>query len=144
MASGFAAYLLDLLVGDATAGLGRPSARAMFGGHGLYLGDRMVGLIAADVLYLKTDATTRPEFEAAGSRPFEYAPPSREKPIVMSYWEAPADALDDVDALRHWLALAHAAALRAAVKAKSKPKPKPKSQPKSKAKPKPRSRPRVR
>ena len=37
MASGFVAYLLDLLVGDATAGLGRASARAMFGGHGLYL-----------------------------------------------------------------------------------------------------------
>ncbi len=114
MASGFVAYLLDLLVGDATSGLGRPSARAMFGGHGLYLGERMVGLVAADVLYLKTDATTRAEFEAAGSRPFEFQSSARAKPVVMSYWEAPADALEDADALRHWLELAHGAALRAA------------------------------
>lgn len=127
MVSGFVAYLLDLLVGDATDGLGRPSARAMFGGHGLYLGERMVGLVAADVLYLKTDAKTRPEFEAAGSRPFEYQSSAREKPAVMSYWEAPADALEDVDALRHWLELAHAAAARAAAaKLEAKPrKPKP-------------------
>jgi TfoX/Sxy family transcriptional regulator of competence genes len=32
----------------------------------------------------------------------------------MSYWEAPADALDDADALRPWLELAHGAAKRAA------------------------------
>ncbi|MEX2208245.1 MAG: TfoX/Sxy family protein [Myxococcota bacterium] len=122
MASGFVAYLLDLLVGDVTDGLGRPSVRAMFGGHGLYLGERMVGLVAADVLYLKTDAKTRPEFEAAGSRPFEYHSAGREKPAVMSYWEAPADALEDVDALRHWLELAHGAALRAAA---ARPKARP-------------------
>jgi DNA transformation protein len=114
MASGFVAYLLDLLVGDATAGLGRPSARAMFGGHGLYLGERMVGLVFSDVLYLKTDAATVAEFEAAGSRPFEYHASDRAAPIVMSYWEAPADALDDADALGYWLELAHGAALRAA------------------------------
>ena len=126
MASGFVAYLLDLLVGDATAGLGRPSARAMFGGHGLYLGDRMVGLVAADVLYLKTDAATRAAFEAAGSRPFEYDGGTREKPVVMSYWEAPADALEDADALRSWLELAHAAAVRTAA-AKRKPKPRKRS-----------------
>jgi DNA transformation protein len=122
VASGFVAFLLELLVGDATAGLGRASARAMFGGHGLYLGELMVGLIAADALYLKVDSETRARFEAEGSRPFEYEASGRAKPIVMSYWEAPADALDDADALRHWLELAHAAAGRAAA-AKSKPKP---------------------
>ncbi len=120
MASGFVAYLLDLLVGDATEGLGRPSARAMFGGHGLYLGDLMVGLVAADVLYLKTDATTRRAFEAAGSRPFEYQKSGGEKPVVMSYFEAPADALEDGESLRPWLVLAHGAATRAAAKRRSK------------------------
>lgn len=114
MASGFVAYLLELLVVDATAGLGRASARAMFGGHGLYLGDLMVGLVAADALYLKVDSETRARFEAAGSRPFEYPSSARAKPVVMSYWEAPADAFEDVDALRGWLELAHAAARRAA------------------------------
>ena len=114
MASGFVQYLLELLVGDVTAGLGRPSVRAMFGGHGLYLGELMVGLVAADVLYLKTDAQTRARFAAAGSRPFEFHSSARAKPVVMSYWEAPADAFEDEAALRGWLDLAHAAAVRAA------------------------------
>ena len=43
------------------------SARAMFGGLGLYSGEVFFGLVAADVLYLKVDAATRPSFEAAGS-----------------------------------------------------------------------------
>lgn len=124
LASRFVAHLLDILDGPATRGLGRPSARAMFGGHGLYLDAWMVGLVADDVLYLKTDAKTRARFEAVGSRPFEYASSGREKPVVMSFWEAPADAFDDADALRDWLELAHAAAVRAAsARAAKKPRP---------------------
>ena len=114
MASRFVAHLLDLLDGPATAGLGRPSARAMFGGHGIYLGDRMVGLVAADVLYLKADVATRARFEAAGSTPFEFHSNARAKPVVMSYFEAPAEAFEDADALRGWLELALEAAKRAA------------------------------
>ena len=38
----------------------------------------------------------------------------KRKPVVMSYWEAPADAFEDPQALRDWLELAHGAALRAA------------------------------
>jgi len=114
MASRFVAHLLDLLDGPATAGLGRPSARAMFGGHGLYLGDLMVGLVAADVLYLKTDAATRARFDAVGSGPFEFTSNARAKPVVMSYFEAPAEAFEDADALRGWLELALEAARRAA------------------------------
>jgi len=113
MASGFHAHLLELLVGEVTSGLGRASTRAMFGGYGLYLGELMVGLVAADALYLKADPETREQFEAAGSRPFEYHARTRAEPVVMSYWEAPADAFEDPDELRRWLELAHAAAKRA-------------------------------
>ena len=124
MASRFVAHLLDLLDGPATRGLGRPSARAMFGGHGLYLDDLMVGLVADEVLYLKTDAVTRARFEDVGSRPFEFQSRARTMPVVMSYWEAPADAFDDVDALREWLTLAHGAARRAAeTRVARKPRP---------------------
>ncbi len=133
MASGFVTYLLELLVGEATAGLGRASARRMFGGYGLYLGEHMVGLVAADVLYLKTDSQTRERFEAAGSRPFEYETSARAKPVVMSYWEAPADAFEDPQALREWLELAHGAALRAAA-SRSARKPRESRKPRSSGK----------
>ncbi len=114
MASRLVAHLLDLLDGPVTRDLGRPSARAMFGGHGLYLDALMVGVIFEDALYLKADAKTVTRFEDAGSRPFEYHSRARSEPIVMSYWEAPADAFDDADALHDWLALALDAARRAA------------------------------
>ncbi len=34
----------------------------MFGGHGLYVDGMIVGIVVDDVLYLKTDAETRPRF----------------------------------------------------------------------------------
>ena len=44
----------------------------MFGGHGLYVDDLFVALIACERLYLKADADTRPQFAAAGCEPFVY------------------------------------------------------------------------
>jgi DNA transformation protein and related proteins len=75
-------------------------ARRMFGELGLYSDGLFFAIIADDVLYLKADATTRPAFEALGSRPFlPYGDPAR----PMSYYEAPAAALDDPDHLRKWV-----------------------------------------
>ena len=46
--SEFVTYLLEQL-----APLGEVRARAMFGGYGIYLGERMFALVAEDTLYLK-------------------------------------------------------------------------------------------
>ena len=48
------------------------SARAMFGGFGLYLRGVMFALIADETLYFKTDAVNRAAFEEAGMAPFVY------------------------------------------------------------------------
>ena len=71
------AHALELL-GPA----GRVRARAMFGGHGIYVDDLFVALVAFDRLYLKADAQTRAQFEAAGCHPFVYDGGS--KPITMA------------------------------------------------------------
>lgn len=87
----------------------------MFGGHGLYLDGLMIGLIAADQLYLKTDAQTLPQWQAAGGRPFVYES-SRDgvvRTATMSYWTPPDEATEASDALRPWARLALEAALRA-------------------------------
>jgi hypothetical protein len=60
MSDALVEHLRDLL-----EPLGRVSARAMFGGHGLYLDGLMIGVILDEALYLKTDAQTRDAFEAA-------------------------------------------------------------------------------
>ena len=86
------------------------SARAMFGGHGLYSGDVFFGLVAADVLYLKVDATTRPLFEAAGSGPFR---PYGGEAAMSSYYNVPIDVLEHAPTLIVWarraIDVAHAA-----------------------------------
>jgi DNA transformation protein len=83
------------------------TARAMFGGAGLYAENRIFGLLDNDTLYFKTNPDTRPAFEAAGCRPFQPFGPDT-KP--MGYFEVPRDAIEDPESLRPWLELALAAA----------------------------------
>lgn len=106
----FAAHCVELL-----QPLGAARAKRMFGGHGLYVGDLMVGLIAQEQLYLKTDAQTLPQWQAAGGRPFVYE--SRRdgtvKTTAMSYWTPPEAAIESPALMRPWARLALEAALRA-------------------------------
>ena len=100
-------HCLELL-----APVGRPRARRMFGGQGLYVDDVFVALIAFDRLYLKADEQTRPRFEAAGCQPFTY-PKKDGSAVALGYWSAPEDAMESPAAMAPWARLALAAALRA-------------------------------
>ena len=103
--------------------LGAARARRMFGGHGLYVDDLFIGLIAYDRLYLKADAQTRPAFEAAGCQPFVYDKAGQS--TTMGYWSAPAEAMESPAQMQPWARLALAAALRArASKAPAAPRAK--------------------
>lgn len=107
----FVEYILDML-GD----LGDVRSRAMFGGYGIYHDGVMIGLIASSVFYLKVDDGNRGAFEHAGSRPFTYRRKGRKKAVVMSYWEVPADVLENREAVCRWTRSARAAALRSKAK----------------------------
>jgi len=103
----FVAHVLDLL-----SLLGGVRARAMFGGHGVYCGELMIGLVDDDEVFLKTDAETRPRFVEAGCRPWVYRGQGRE--MVTSYFRPPDDAHEEPGAMLPWGRLALEAALRAA------------------------------
>jgi len=90
----FVDYVVDQL--STWAGV---SARKMFGGAGLYCDGTMFGLIADDVAYLKVDDSNRDDFLKAGSSPFQ---PFPDKKGTMSYFEIPADVLEDRDQLGEW------------------------------------------
>ncbi len=77
------------------------SARRMFGGAGLYCDGAMFGLIADDVAYLKADDSNREDFVKAGSSPFNPYP-DKVKTAIMSYYEIPADVLENPDELARW------------------------------------------
>ena len=96
----------------------RIRARSMFGGVGIYAGERFFALIADDILYFKVDDSNRPDFEARGMGPFL---PYGDERDTMQYYEVPADLLEDPDALRPWAEKSIAVAV-AATKAKQKSK----------------------
>ena len=100
---------IDFLLEQMQA-LGPVSAKAMFGGFGIYVDDLMFALVADDVLYFKTSAEDLPEYERQGLNPFSYQ--RNGKSYSMSYSEAPAEVLDDSEAMQQWANRAIAAALK--------------------------------
>lgn len=72
--------------------------RRMFGGFGVYQDEIFFGIISHGQLFFKTDASTREQYLSKGMAPFR---PS-EKMILKSYYEVPADILDDPDLLADW------------------------------------------
>ena len=105
MSAEFIAHLKDLF-----ATFARIDVRPMFGGYGLYRDGTIFAIAIDDAVYLKVDDETRAAFEAAGSGPFIYT--GSAKPITMSYWSAPAEAVDSPQDMLPWARLAYAAALR--------------------------------
>ena len=81
----------------------------MFGGAGLYCGGKIFGLIADDIAYLKVDDSNREDFVKAGSSPFNPYP-DKVKTTVMSYYEVPADILENRDQLAIWAERSHTVA----------------------------------
>jgi DNA transformation protein len=104
-ASEFLNYLLDQL-----GPLDGVRWRFMFGGVGLYRDEVMFGIVVDDALYLKTDDMNRAAFEAQGLAPLRYLREGRE--IALSYYQAPAEALEDPEELQAWVRQACDAALR--------------------------------
>ena len=52
---------VEYILRDAMEGIDGVTAKAMFGGHGLYKKGVIFGIIADDALYFKVDDKNRPE-----------------------------------------------------------------------------------
>lgn len=112
----FVTHVLDLL-----DGLGAATARAMFGGYGIYVEGTIIGLVIDDRLYLKVDDQNRSSFEQAKSVPFTYHNKKSGKDQAMSYWSVPDHVLDDAGAMVEWGRRSLDASLRARAKPTAKP-----------------------
>jgi DNA transformation protein and related proteins len=96
-------YVLEQL-----AALGQLTTRRMFGGVGLYHEERFFGFIAGDTLYFKVNDSNRADYEARGMSRFR---PFADKPhLSMTYYEVPADALEDAEECSLWARKSVAAA----------------------------------
>ena len=103
--SEFVEHVLELL-----EPYGPVRAKRMFGAYGIYSGDLMFGLVADDVLYLKTDAESVGLFEVRGLGPFVYV--KKGEPTRTSYYAAPEELFEDPGAAEEWLRIACDAATR--------------------------------
>ncbi len=106
VSNSFLSFVLDQL-----AGLGEITSKRMFGGAGIYCGDRFFALIAGDALYLKADDVSRPRYQAAGMRAFR---PNPARADSLQYYGVPVEVLESPDDLVEWAREALAAADRAA------------------------------
>ena len=107
-------FLIDLF-----AHFGPVTIRRMFSGFGISADGTNFALALRSGLYFRADDATIPQFEAEGSKPFQYQ--TRAKTVtVASYWELPARLFDDSEELAGWARAALAAAQRAASKKRAK------------------------
>ncbi|GLR92595.1 MULTISPECIES: TfoX/Sxy family protein [Bradyrhizobium] len=109
-------FLIDLF-----ADFGPVTIRKMFSGYGISADGVNFALSLRAGLFFRADDVTIPDFEAEGSKPFQYS--TRAKTVVVnSYWELPARLFDDSAELAQWARAALAAAQRAKVKKRPKAK----------------------
>lgn len=72
--------------------------RPMFGGYGLYRDDVFFGILYKGRLYFRTGPLTRKEYVRRGMKPFK----PNARMTSKTYYEVPADVLEDRDMLRAW------------------------------------------
>ena len=89
----FKAFVLDQLVRA-----GQVKCRAMFGGYGLYQGERFFGILFKGRLYFKTDDVSAAAYRERGMKPFR---PSATM-TLKTYYEVPVDILEDDEELAVW------------------------------------------
>ena len=72
--------------------------RPMFGGYGLYRGDRFFGILWKSRLFFRTGPRSRKAYLERGMKPFKPSARMTSK----TYFEVPADVLEDRETLRAW------------------------------------------
>jgi DNA transformation protein len=103
-------FLIDLF-----ADFGPVTIRRMFSGFGISADGTNFALALRAGLYFRADEASIPQYEAEGSKPFQYQ--TRAKMVtVNSYWQLPARLFDDSEELAGWARAALAAAQRAAAR----------------------------
>jgi DNA transformation protein len=107
-------FLIDLF-----ADFGPVTIRKMFSGFGISADGTNFALALRSGLYFRADEQSIPQFEAEGSKPFQYQ--TRAKTVtVNSYWQLPARLFDDPEELSGWARAALSAAQRAALRKRPK------------------------
>lgn len=114
--AGFVQYVVE----DLFAYLSDVSARAMFGGYGIYRAGVMFGLVEDGELYFKVQDEQKEKYLSFGSRPFTYI--KEGKPQELSYYFIPEEVQENNQFFRELAEDAYELALQKTVKKTPKKK----------------------
>jgi DNA transformation protein len=93
--SSLASYVAEQL-----APLGRISSRAIFGGVGVFIDERLLAIVMGEKLYLHTDKSNLDDYVARGMPQFKPYPNAFD--LTTDHHEVPQDVVNDVEQLKAW------------------------------------------
>jgi DNA transformation protein and related proteins len=105
--SSLASYVTEQL-----AFLGPISNRSIFGAVGIFIEERLLGIVADEVLYLHTGPTNREDYLSRGCRQFKPYPNAFD--LTTDHHQVPAEIVTDPQILKEWGERALHAAIEAA------------------------------
>ena len=92
--------------------LGPISNRSIFGAVGIFIDERLLGIVADEVLYLHTGPTNREDYLSRGCRQFKPYPNAFD--LTTDHHQVPAEIVSDPQTLKEWGQRALLAAIEAA------------------------------
>ena len=99
-------------VEEQLAFLGRISTKSIFGGIGIFVDERLLGIVMEDKLYLHTDANNLQVYRQRGMPQFKPYPNAFD--LTTDHHQVPAEIVDNPTLLKQWGEQALAAAIEAA------------------------------
>ena len=99
-------------VAEQLAPLGRISSRAIFGGVGVFIDDRLLAIVMGEKLYLHTDKSNLDDYVARGMQQFKPFPNAFD--LTTDHHEVPSDIVNDAEQLKLWGERALVAAVESA------------------------------
>jgi DNA transformation protein len=93
--SSLASYVTEQL-----AFLGRISNRAIFGGVGIFIDERLLGIVINDSLYLHTDKSNIEDYVSRGMEQFKPYPNAFD--LTTDHHRVPLEILEDPARLKDW------------------------------------------
>ena len=99
-------------VTEQLAFLGTISNRSIFGVVGIFIDDRLLGIVADDTLYLHTGPSNRDDYLSRGCRQFKPYPNAYD--LTTDHHQVPDEIVNDAEQLKAWGERALRAAIEAA------------------------------